>query len=443
MRSGALRWIGLVVVAASACATPRAPDRLRIATGVTDRTGIDTKGLAPPGREWAAPPGTSLADGLTIDEAVAIALWNNPEFHVALTELGIARADLIEAGLLNNPVFSLLFPWGPKQLEFTINWSIDAVWQRPKRIEDARLNAEAIAELLVGSGLRLVADVRLAFFEALVADRRLTLATELAGVGAQAAKIAEGQFRAGDISQFDARLATTDALRLEAARLTRVTARDVARVRLRALLGFVGPEPAMTLVEPPGALTDECGPAAVVLESAMAARPDVRAAEMRIEAAGARAGLERARIVAFTVSLDANAKGAAGFEMGPGLSIELPLLSQNQGRRARAAAELEQAARRYIAVRTSVAAEIATAFAGLAEARATAQLLGGDVGASMAAARQQAERLYAAGEISLVDLLQVRQRLIDIESTRVDTAFGVNRAVVRLEQAAGRRCETR
>ena len=145
----------------------------------------------------------------------------------------------------------------------------------------------------------------------------------------------------------------------------------------------------------------------------------------------------------FTVSLDANAKGAAGFEMGPGLSIELPLLSQNQGRRARAAAELEQAARRYIAVRTSVAAEIATAFAGLAEARATAQLLGGDVGASMAAARQQAERLYAAGEISLVDLLQVRQRLIDIESTRVDTAFGVNRAVVRLEQAAGRRCETR
>jgi outer membrane protein TolC len=129
--------------------------------------------------------------------------------------------------------------------------------------------------------------------------------------------------------------------------------------------------------------------------------------------------------------------------MGPGLSIEVPVLSQNQGRRARATAELEQAARRYIAVRTTVAAEVATALAGLTEARATAGLLGDDVAASLASARLQAERLFNAGEISLLDLLQTRQRLIDIESTRVDATFGVNRAVVRLEQAAGRRCGSR
>ena len=175
----------------------------------------------------------------------------------------------------------------------------------------------------------------------------------------------------------------------------------------------------------------------------MAARPDVRAAELQIEAAGARAGLEHARILAFTVSLDANAEGAEGFEMGPGVGVELPLLSQNQGRRARATAEVEQSARRYVAVRATVAAEIAAATVALTEARNTARLLSDDVAASLSTARQQAERLYTAGEISLLELLQTRQRLIDIEATRVDAVFGVNRAIVRLEQAVGRSCGPR
>jgi outer membrane protein TolC len=129
--------------------------------------------------------------------------------------------------------------------------------------------------------------------------------------------------------------------------------------------------------------------------------------------------------------------------MGPGAVIELPLLSQNQGGRARAAAEVEQAARRYVAVRAAVGTELRTAMVGLNEARRTAQLLGDDVAASLATARQQAERLYTAGEISLLDLLATRQRLMDIETNRVDAAFAVNRAIVRVEQALGHTCAPR
>lgn len=437
------RWVVVFLLASAGCATTEAPDRVAVANRINERAGIDTKGLPPPGRTWTTPPGTLLADGLAIDEAVAMALWNNPDFQVALASLGLARADLIEAGLLRNPVFSLLFPWGPKQLEFTLTWPIDALWERPKRIQDARLNAEAVAEQLVASGLRVIADVRLAFFEVLITEKRLALAAEQVGVAAEAAKLAEGRLRAGDISEFEARLARTDAIRLEAARLTRVTTRDLAIVRLRALLGLEADAPALTLVEPGTATSEGCVEGPGLLQSAMAARPDVRAAELQIEAAGARAGLEHARILAFTVSLDANAEGAEGFEMGPGVGVELPLLSQNQGRRARATAEVEQAARRYVAVRATVAAEIGAATVALAEARSTARLLSDDVAASLSTARQQAERLYTAGEISLLDLLQTRQRLIDIEATRVDAVFGVNRAIVRLEQAVGRSCGPR
>jgi hypothetical protein len=59
---------------------------------------------------------------VTADEAVAVALWNNAAFQASLNDLGFARADLAEAGLLANPVLSLLLPVGPKQLEATLRW---------------------------------------------------------------------------------------------------------------------------------------------------------------------------------------------------------------------------------------------------------------------------------------------------------------------------------
>ena len=143
-----LAWLSV----GTACAVPMAPDRARVATGITERAGVDARGLPVPGREWTAPPGATLEDGLSIDEAVAIALWNNADFQVALSTLGIARADLIEAGLLRNPVLSLLFPWGPKQLEFTATFAIEHCGSVRSASRTRRLNAEATAEQLVASG---------------------------------------------------------------------------------------------------------------------------------------------------------------------------------------------------------------------------------------------------------------------------------------------------
>ena len=431
------------MVTTAACAIPQAPERSTVAASITERTGVATNGLPLPAKEWAMPPGTSTDDGLTIDEAVATALWNNARFQVALASLGIARADLVEAGLLKNPVLSLLFPWGPKQLEFTATLSIDALWQRPKRIADAKFNVEAVASQLVSTGLNLAADVRLAFLDAVVAERRLVLATEQVEIGGRAAELAQGRLRAGDISEFEAGLSRTDAARLEAAKLVRVSARDLAYIRLRTLIGLDQQSGALRLSAPAPSSAGSCGPPQDLMRVAMAARPDVRAAELQIEAAGARAGLENARIVALTVSLDANAKGSEGFEMGPGLAVEIPILSQNQGRRSRAVAEIEQASRNYLAARAGVASDVANALVGVTEAQAVLRVLGPEIAKTLADARRQADRLHEAGEISMLELLATRQRLIDTEAARVDAELGVNRATVRLEQAIGKSCEVK
>ena len=129
-----------LLFSASGCAT-KAP--VVTPADVVTRTGVPPRPADAQGT--AIPPGVVIEDGLTQDEAVAIALWNNPDFQVQLANLGFARADLLDAGLLPNPVLSLLFPIGPKQLEWTLRWPIEVLWQRPRRVRAAGLSADSVA----------------------------------------------------------------------------------------------------------------------------------------------------------------------------------------------------------------------------------------------------------------------------------------------------------
>ncbi|HWW61138.1 MAG TPA: hypothetical protein VN181_07215, partial [Thermoanaerobaculia bacterium] len=55
------------------------------------------------------------ADLQSADDAVAIAVANNPRLQATLAELGIARADLLEVSTIRNPLFEaeIRFPGDP------------------------------------------------------------------------------------------------------------------------------------------------------------------------------------------------------------------------------------------------------------------------------------------------------------------------------------------
>ena len=173
---------------------------------------------------------------------------------------------------------------------------------------------------------------------------------------------------------------------------------------------------------------------------AMAARPDVRAAELAIEAAGARAGLARTQIWTLTAILDANGAGKEGFEMGPGIAGELPILAQNQGGRARAAAQLDSSARHYAAVRAAVEEELATATTRLSRAREVLALWQGGVASALETELRQAERAYEAGELPLLSVLDTARRVMTVRSGVVDAQAEVLGAGVAVDRALGRSC---
>ena len=104
--------VGSAALLGSGCATINgAPTPEEVDAAVRERTA--NRGIRLEGPDDTLPPDVNLSDGVTQEEAVAIALWNSPSFQATLADIGIARADLAEAGLLRNPILSLLFPFGP------------------------------------------------------------------------------------------------------------------------------------------------------------------------------------------------------------------------------------------------------------------------------------------------------------------------------------------
>ncbi|MCA8990240.1 MAG: hypothetical protein KDA78_21510, partial [Planctomycetaceae bacterium] len=104
--------------------------------------------------EISFPPCVVLEDGLTEEEAIAMALWNNRDFLSTLANLGIARGDLVQAGLLTNPQLNLLFPpMGTKQLEWTLYMPIEAIILRKHRVEIAERDFQRVCHELVQNGL--------------------------------------------------------------------------------------------------------------------------------------------------------------------------------------------------------------------------------------------------------------------------------------------------
>ncbi len=385
---------------------------------------------------FALPETVKLEDGLTAEEAVAVALWNHAPFQATLAELGIARAALIEAGLLHNPTFSFLFPLGPKQLEFTLLAPIEAIWQRPKRVAAAEREYERISQSLVPNGLDLVRDVRLAFAEAALAETRAALASDQVKERTQLLKITNVRFRAGDISELETSAARLDERLAEEQAARFVQTANVARVRLRALLGME--EDSGFALTP---LTAEPASATTALpeltKQALAARPELRAAELALEAAAARAKWERSKIFSLMTTLDANGEGVKGFEMGPGLQFEVPLFHRNKGGITRAEAEIERAARNYAATRQRIVMEVQEAHARVAQAESALTQWRTRVLPPIAEDIRQATRAYDTGEVAYLFVLENARRLTEARLREVDARADVQRAAVALERSVG------
>ena len=430
--------VALLCLVGSACAprvtTPTVAD---ISTAMADRSGFPVRDAS---RSFEAPIGVNLADGLTEDEAIAVALWNHAGFQTDLATLGFTRADVMEAGMIRNPILSLLFPVGPKQFEATFNWPIEALWQRPHRVAAAQLDANRIAQGLIEHGLDVIRDTRFAHANAVMSVDRLALARETQTLRRQILEITEARLRAGDISEIEIQPARNDVLLAEGDILTLQHNTEISSAQLSLVLGLIIENRPNTAMASP--LPTKAPPSMPeLLEIAFASRPDVRASEIAIEAAGERAQWQRSRLLQLTAVLDANGAGTEGFESGPGVQAELFTADRNSAGKQRAAAELEQASRRYVLVRQQIAKEVTDARIHYEQAQAALAQYRDRILPPLELTARRAEQAFAAGDVSRLFVLEATAKLLQARVQHIEIEWSLRRARAELERGVGSRLE--
>lgn len=145
---------------------------------------------------------------LSQDEAVQLALFHNPDIKAAFASLGIAEADLLEAGLISNPVLDGLirFPQGKGHFtntELSLMQNLTDILQMPLRQKAAEAEI-AETELKVANFILDIAfDVQETYLRLQAKLLERDLKQKIADLSEAASLIANGQFEKGNISSID------------------------------------------------------------------------------------------------------------------------------------------------------------------------------------------------------------------------------------------------
>jgi cobalt-zinc-cadmium efflux system outer membrane protein len=325
--------------------------------------------------EGDVPEIQSLLSGeLDADRAVAVALANNPRLQVVLAELGFARAELLEASTVSNPIFhgEIRFPGDPKRpYELSVTQSLLELVQLPRRRRVGRSVFEAAKLRVSAEVLRFAAEVREDFYDLLGETRKLAMSRTAAESARVSAELAQRQHAAGNITDLD--LENQQAL-YEEAKLDLARTEEEVLVAREALIRDMGLRRAdaeWTIQSDfPALPTAELDPAQI--EAVVAARRlDIAALRREIEAA--RGALPLARTegigdIAADVHHEREPDGTK--TTGPGIEFPIPIFNRGAAARARAEARLRRAEQQLAEAMAAATSEARAARERLIAARA-------------------------------------------------------------------------
>lgn len=294
-----------------------------------------------------------LSEKITADGAVQVALLNNRGVQAMYSDLGVAQADLVQAGLLSNPVFdaTIKFPTSggsSPDLELSAAMNFLNIFYIPLRKRFAAARFEEAKMRVTGAVLDLAGRVRRAFYSYEADEQMLDLRHTVVQALSASFAIAGRLHQAGNISDLDffSQRAQLEAGKL-ALRSAEISVRQ-SREELNSLMGLWGPdlewESTKRLPDIPNAPVEAKDIERLVIEHSL----DLAQARQRILGTGEELGLTRWRSLLPELSVGPHSERNDGaWEAGPKLDFLVPFFDQGQARVGRTAAELRRSQQEY------------------------------------------------------------------------------------------------
>jgi outer membrane protein, heavy metal efflux system len=417
-------------------------------------------GAAVAGAEAAAQTAESFVDpidGLSLDQAIARALAQEPSLRATRTTVDVARGLRVQAALRKNPSVSTEFREEPagtdRQTTLSVEWPLD-LFRRAGRIAVADRELAAAEHSVADRERLLAAEVRTRFGETLIAVRDLTVVDELVDATRRQLDLLRSRVDSGASPPIERDLVDVELRRLNAERSLQLGRVERALYDLKRVLG-ASPADALRLrdtLEEVVRRESASRPATSDAEQ----RPDVREAAARVAVADARIDrAEREGRIDVTLfggymRMDAGfpqsglsptgaperVRGLFHYVTG-GAMVTLPLFDRNQGEVAAARAERAGAAATQQAAALSARSEIAAARSLDQRAHEAVQLYAGD---ARNLARQNlsvVRQSYELGRTAIFEVLAEQKRYLDLERAYTETLRAAYEARTALNRAVG------
>jgi outer membrane protein, heavy metal efflux system len=381
------------------------------------------------------------ATRLSPDEAVALALRENPIVRAKQHEYRATQAQEITAGLRPNPTASYTGDQlGNSSVEpqhfSALEQPIELGGKRGRRLGAARAASRVSAAELDDVRRQTVAQVKKAFTDALVAEATLMLAGENLRTLEELERLQRIRAEKGDISQLELTRIQVQRFASERDAADARQAIEAARIALRA---GVGPD----AVAPHFTLSGELGFRDVPLDAvalrrwALDARPDLRAAEAARGRARAERELAHANAWSDITPRVAYERIGTASTYGVGVNVPLRIFDRNQGEIARTRAEIDRTDALREAAAIQVLADVDAALSQVATQREKVLLLRDTYLPKAQRVRDTVEFAYRRGGVSLLDFLDAQRtyRETSLEPLRSLGAYWA--ALYQLEAAVG------
>lgn len=401
----------------------------------------------PPSLRPAADAAAVVSDeaGLTVEQAVAIALRDNPELQAVRKGRAVAEGEIRSATALTNPTLQLQLLHAQDSTQ--LGWGALLKWMPPQpvtllaRRDQARAHLTDVGQQVAELEWTLGMQVRSVFATLLELREQTRIATTALAMRKRVTALVRTQVQRGRSTRIDQNLA--DLALLDAQReLDDIELRTTqAQLRLHALLGKVGLEP----LPLKGAIAAEIKPVTGIdaekfVERALAARPALKAAQARITFREQGVRLERSRVIPwFELSGRYRMNSSQRFphDVQLGLELSLPILNANGGPIAVAKAELDREQAQVQALAQAVRQSV---YAATGELLIRQRLLVRSQREVLPVLVEHERLLEAAlrgAELDLVGLLSSEQSILRGRRQHSEARLGYEQALIALQAAVG------
>lgn len=376
---------------------------------------------------------------LSLGAALAQAHNGNPVLAAALNEMRAAEGLRVQAGAIPNPTLDAQIEDQRRETRtttVTLAQPIELGGKRAARIAAADRALEIARLQLEARQTEVDSNVTAAFFAALVAQERVTLAQASLDLAKRSSDAASKRVTAGKISPVD----ETRARVAEAGvRVELIQAQGELKTALEELRGAIGSGPRIESLNGSALRTPSLPPVEAITIGIDAA-PAVREARLEIRRAEALTQLERSkRIPDVTLTLGATRPNEMARNQAViGISIPLPIFDTNRGNIQAALSQQDKTEDLARATEVRVRTEALAARQRFETALAEVDALQGEVLPGAQSAFDAATKGFELGKFSYLEALDAQRTLLQSRAQYLRALADTHRAATDVQRLLGR-----